>query len=154
MRRAAAGMGGSPATDLSKFDLNTEEGLRGAVRALIGEVRSLRAELEAVRGGGSGKAPAREKVETEKPKEAFPGAVPTDDRLQGLLRRFIRPTNDVATVDALLTEVRSYIKDDAGLKQQAIDGWVRILHFGDHYGTEYSRKVGRAFLEELQGTKK
>lgn len=83
-------------------------------------------------------------------KDPFPGAVPTDEKLVGLLRRFIRPTNDDATVDTVLQEVRAHIKDNAELKKQAIDGWTRVLHFGDQYGTEYSRKIGRGLLDELQ----
>jgi hypothetical protein len=141
-----------PAADLTKFDLNTNEGLRGAVQALIGEVRSLRAELDTIRGSGNQRPAQRENppANAETPKGPFPGAVPTDATLQGLLRRFIKPTNDDATVDAVLAEVRAHIKDSADLKQQAIDGWTRVLHFGDTYGTEYSRKVGRAFLDELK----
>lgn len=82
--------------------------------------------------------------------DPFPGAVPTDAKLQGLLRSFIRPTNDDARVDALLAEIKAYIKDNADLKQQAKDGWTRVLHFGDRYGTAYSRKVGAEFLESLK----
>lgn len=85
-----------------------------------------------------------------KPKEPFPGAVPTDAKLQGLLRLFIRATNDVATVDRLLGEVKGHIKDSPDLRKQALDGWTRVLHFGDRYGTAYSRKVGTEFLEELK----
>jgi hypothetical protein len=135
--------GAPPPVDLSKFDLNSEAGLRDAVKALIGEVQSLRAELAAVRGGGV--PPAR----GERPKEEIPGAVPEDAALQGLLRRFIRPSNDDATVDEVLKEVRAHIKDNADLKKQAEQGWLRVLHF-ENYGTPYARKTGRAFLEELQ----
>lgn len=84
-----------------------------------------------------------------KPKENFPGAVPTDEKLTGLLRQFIRPTNDDATVDRVLGEVKIYIKGDADLTQQAADGWTRVLHFGERYGTAYARKVGREFLDSL-----
>lgn len=83
-------------------------------------------------------------------KDPFPGAVPTDEKLQSLLRQFIRPTNDNATVDRLLAEVKAHIKDNPDLHQQAIDGWTRVLHFGDRYGNEYSRKIGTAFLESLK----
>jgi hypothetical protein len=99
---------------------------------------------------GSGRMAREAGTPDAKPKEKFPGAVPTDARLQGLLRSFIRPTNDVATVDRVLGEVRAHIQGNAELRQQAIDGWVRVLHFGDRYGTEYSRKVGREFLAQLQ----
>ena len=86
----------------------------------------------------------------EKPKEGFPGAVPTDGKLSGLLREFIRPTNDDAAVDRVLAEVKAHIAGNADLKKQAVDGWTRVLHFGDHYGTPYSRKLGLAFLDDLK----
>lgn len=84
--------------------------------------------------------------------DPFPGAVPTDDRLQSLLRRFIRATNDTATTDAILADVRAHIGTNPDLRRQAIDGWTRVLHFGDRYGNEHSRKVGQAFLESLHTT--
>lgn len=115
-------------------------------------------ERQMARGGGraAGGRPTMEmegQRGAEGAKEPFPGAVPTDPRLQGLLRSFIRPTNDVATVDRVLGEVRVHIKDNPDLKRQAIDGWTRVLHFGDRYGTEYARKVGREFLAQLQAEK-
>ena len=82
--------------------------------------------------------------------EDFPGAVPTDPKLTGLLRQFIRPGNDEATVDRVLGEVKSYIKDDPDLKKQAVDGWTRVLHFGDRYGAPYAREKGAEFLKELK----
>jgi hypothetical protein len=149
MRRDGTGIARQrPTADLSKFDLNSDAGLRDAVRALIVEMQGLRAELAASRGAAP--SPSREAPNPDKPKEPFPGAVPSDDKLQGLLRSFIRPTNDDATVDKVLAEVKEHIKDNADLRKQAADGWTRVLHFGDTYGTEYSRKVGRAFLEELK----
>ncbi|HUF61403.1 MAG TPA: hypothetical protein VMN36_04960 [Verrucomicrobiales bacterium] len=137
---AARGNAPPPAVDWEAFDLETEAGLRSAVRALIGEVQTLRNEIARRRDGPT----------TGQPREEFPGAVPSDAVLQGLLRRFIQPTNDAAAVDALLQEAREHIGDDPGLRRQAIDGWTRILHFGDRYGTGYARQSGRAFLAELQ----
>jgi hypothetical protein len=64
------------------------------------------------------------------------------------LRRFIQPANDDATVDQVLKEVNDYIAQDAALRQQAIDGWTRILHFKDRYGTAYARQQGQAALEK------
>lgn len=155
MRRAAE-RPSAPAVDMSKFDLNTEEGLRGAVQALITEVQSLRAEVAANRGGGGNmqrpaqREAAQGNANPNAPKAPFPGAVPTDPTLEGQLRRFIKPTNDNATVDAILAEVIAHIKDSPDLKQQAIDGWTRVLHFGETYGNEYSRAQGKYFLEELK----
>lgn len=85
-----------------------------------------------------------------KGKDPFPGAVPTDGKLQGLLRSFIRPTNDEMTADKVLAEVKAHIQGNPELQKQALDGWTRVLHFGDRYGTPYSRKIGREFLESLQ----
>lgn len=111
-------------------------------------------ERHTARSGGGRGATERMAAEAGKPetksKEKFPGAVPTDDRLQSLLRSFIRPTNDTATVDRILADVKTHIKGSADLRQQAVDGWVRVLHFGDRYGTEYARKTGREFLEQLK----
>ena len=110
--------------------------------------------LQMARGGGGrdrAGRPAMAAGQAEgKPKENFPGAVPTDAKLQGLLRSFIRPTNDNAAVDRVLAEVRAHIKDSPELRKQALDGWTRILHFGDRYGTEHARQVWRGFLEQLQ----
>ncbi len=125
--------------DLAKLDIGSEEGLRKSVAALKAEVETLRGELAAARG-----EPAA------KPKEAFPGAVPADAKLVGLLRQFIRPTNDDATVDRVLAEVKAHIAGNADLKKEAIDGWTRVLHFGETYGTPYSRKVGQEFLDGLK----
>jgi len=137
----------SQSTDWSRFDLDSEAGVRDAVRALMAEIQSLRTQLAELR---EPKTSESGDPNQEKPREPFPGAVPTDARLQSLLRQFIRPTNDDARVDALLAETTAYIKGNADLTQQAIDGWTRVLHFGDRYGTEYSRKVGQELLDKLK----
>jgi hypothetical protein len=147
-----------PPLDLSRFDLDTEAGLRGAVRALAAEVTRLRAEvaeLRRERGGAvsaaAGGADRGERGPAKAADEDFPGAVPSDFKLQGLLRRAIRPDNDDATVDQLIAEMETYVKGNADLTRQAIDGWVRVLHFGDRYGTPHARKAGAALLERLKG---
>ncbi len=132
------------AMDFSKFDLDSEAGLRDAVRALMSEVKSLRTEVAALR------SPTERVPDAPKRKESFPGAVPDDATLNALLRQFIRPTNDDAAVDKLMTEIDAHIQGNPVLIRQAIDGWTRILHFGDRYGTPYARKVGQAFLDRLK----
>ncbi|MBM3839351.1 MAG: hypothetical protein FJ398_15555 [Verrucomicrobia bacterium] len=89
----------------------------------------------------------------EKPKEDFPGKPPTDAKLLGLLRRFIQPANDDVAVDQVLREVNEYIAPDAALRQQAIDGWTRVLHFKDRYGTAYARQQGQAALDKWKQQK-
>jgi hypothetical protein len=119
--------------------------LREAVRVLIAEVMGARE----VNGAGSRRRPARENP-WPSPGKNFPARAQEED---SLLRQFIRPTNDVPAVDKLLADVKSHIKGNPELTKQAVDGWTRILHFGDHYGTDYARKVGREFLESLNHAK-
>lgn len=99
---------------------------------------------------GEMRAGREERPPTQEGKDRFPGAVPTDEKLVGLLRRFIRPTNDDATVNQVLAEVRGYVKGNDDLQKQAIDGWTRVLHFKDRYGTPYAREKGAELLEELK----
>lgn len=91
----------------------------------------------------------RNKKMTRGEQNNFPGAVPTDGKLVGLLRQFIRKENDKKRVDQVLSEVRAHIAGNKDLTKQAVDGWTRILHFGDRYGTDYAREQGRALLGEL-----
>jgi hypothetical protein len=123
-----------------------------ALAALCGDTNPPSAEVLLAAANPGRMAPDRNRTNAPAGKDPFPGAVPTDDRLQGLLRRFIRPTTDNATADAILAEVKEYIAKDPELRKQAADGWTRVLHFGDRYGTEYSRKIGTEFLKSLQTT--
>ena len=131
--------------DFSKFDLNSEAGLRDAGRALIAEVQSLRKELTTQHGANP--APARPEA-AAKPRDPLPGAAPTDVQLISLLRAFIQPKNEDATVDKVLSEVEAYVKGNPDLTKQAIDGWVRVLAIP--YGTAYAQKAGAAFVEKLK----
>lgn len=141
------GRGASMPVDFTGFDLNSEAGLRDAVRALMGEVQSLRAEVDGLRNQGN---PPVRTGDATRPAGDFPGAVPDDPKLNQLLRQFIRPTNDDAAVDKLMAEIEAYIQGKPDLARQALNGWTRVLSFGDHYGTAYSRKVGQAFLDKLK----
>lgn len=87
-----------------------------------------------------------------RPKDNLPGAAPTDEKLVGLLRRFIQKSNDEATVDKVLGEVSEYVRNDENLTRQALDGWTRVLHL--KYGTDYAQTTGKAWLEKLKATQK
>jgi hypothetical protein len=108
-------------------------------------------ERQVARSGG-GQRMARDGAATNaaRPREDYPGAVPDDSRLNALLRQLIRPTNDDATVDKLSKEIEEHIQGNADLTRQASNGWVRVLHFGERYGTPHSRKVGQVFLDRLK----
>jgi hypothetical protein len=104
----------------------------------------------AMRGDGMRMARGGTATNAARPTEDFPGAVPDDPKLNMLLRQFIRPTNDNATVDHLFKDIEAHIQGNADLTRQASNGWVRVLHFGDHYGTPYSRKLSQSFLDRLK----
>lgn len=108
-------------------------------------------ERQMARSGG-GQRMAREVASTNaaRPKVDFPGAVPDDAKLNSLLRQCIRPTNDNAAVDKLFKDIETHIQGNADLTRQASNGWVRVLHFGEHYGTPHSRKLGQEFLDKLK----
>ena len=53
-------------------------------------------------------------------------------------------------VGKLFKDLEAHIKGNAELTRQASNGWARVLHFGDRYGTPYSRKVGQAMLDRLK----
>lgn len=110
----------------------TAEQLRERRGAAMGEMRRGPATRPARPGAGAN----------------LPGAAPTDEKLVGMLRAFIRPGNDDATVDAVVGEVEAYVKGNADLTKQAIDGWVRVLHL--KYGTEYAQKKGTEMVERLK----
>jgi hypothetical protein len=125
-----------------------------AVAKVVGDTNPPAAEvLRERRGQGGarmepGQPKERRREMANRPKDNLPGAAPTDEKLVGLLRRFIQRSNDDATVDKVLAEVEAYVGGNEGLTRQAIDGWTRVLHL--KYGTEYAQKAGQAWLEKLK----
>ena len=102
-------------------------------------------------GGGrmeAGQGTERRRDMANRPGDNLPGAAPTDEKLVGLLRRFIQRSNDDATVDRVLAEVSEYVRGNDDLTKQAVGGWTRVLHL--KYGTEYAQQAGRAWLEKLK----
>ena len=125
-----------------------------AIAKTIGDTNAPAAEvLLERRGRGSarmdpGQRQERQRGMTNRPGANLPGAAPTDEKLVGLLRRFIQRSNDEAAVDKVLAEAAAYVGGNEGLTRQAIDGWTRVLHL--KYGTEYAQKAGQTWLEKLK----
>ena len=122
-----------------------------ALAKLIGDTNPPAAELLRERRGLGGLRMAPKDARREPPDRAgadLPGAAPTDEKLIGLLRRFIQKSNDDATVDKVLAEVAAYVHGNENLIRQAMDGWTRVLHL--KYGTEYAQKAGQTWLEQLK----
>jgi hypothetical protein len=125
----------------------------GAMAGVIGDTNPPTAEaLRERRGQGYAKMESgqmeRRREAANRPQDNLPGAAPTDEKLVGLLRRFIQKSNDDAAVDKVLADVKEYIRGSEDLTRQAIDGWTRVLHL--KYGTEYAQKAGRTWLEQLK----
>jgi len=125
-----------------------------AIAKMIGDTNPPTAEvLRDRRGRGSARMDPGQPQEhqpgmTNRPRDKLPGAAPTDEKLLGLLRRFIQRANDDAAVDKVLAEVEEYVGGNEGLTRQAIDGWTRVLHL--KYGTEYAQKAGQTWLAKLK----
>src|SRR5262245_35937988 len=125
-----------------------------AIATIIGDTNAPSAEvLRERRIRGSARMEPGQQQEgvrgtTNRPGNNLPGAAPTDEKLVGLLRRFIQRSNDEAAVDKVLTEVEQYVSGNEGLTRQAIDGWTRVLYL--KYGTEYAQKAGQTWLEKLK----
>ncbi len=122
-----------------------------AIAKVIGDTNAPAAEVLRERRGLGGPRMEPKDARREMPNRSgdnLPGAAPTDDKLIGLLRRFIQRSNDDATVDKVLAEVEAYIGGNDDLTRQAINGWTRVLHL--RYGTEYAQKAGRTWLEKLK----
>jgi hypothetical protein len=94
-----------------------------------------------------GKAMERRET-TVRSNDNLPGAAPTDEKLLGMLRRFIQKSNDDGTVDKVLIDVEEYIRGNDDLTKQAIGGWTRVLHL--KYGTEYAQKAGETWVVKLK----
>jgi hypothetical protein len=109
----------------------------------------LRSELDQVRG-----APSQTEQKPAPNRDPYPGAVPDDPKLNALLRQAIRPNNDTETVDKLMAEMEAYVRGNKELTKQAADGWTRVLHFGERYGTPHARELGQAFLAKIKAAEK
>jgi hypothetical protein len=110
-------------------------------------VEALRAKrlgaAEGMTRGGAQTRPAAQGVGKN-----LPGAAPTDEKLLGMLRSFINMDNDDAKLDRLVGEIKQYVKGNADLTKQAIDGWTRVIFL--KYGTEYAQKSGQEMVDSLK----
>lgn len=93
--------------------------------------------------GGAGATPAPPAVEA-------PGRAPTDPELSRLLRAVIRKDASEEVVRARMGEIASRAKESEALRAEAVAMFVRVLHFGEHYGTELARAEMRAFVAAHQ----
>ncbi|MCB9892496.1 MAG: hypothetical protein H6833_12655 [Planctomycetes bacterium] len=138
-----------------------EEALRAHAIELALEVHRLRRQLQRQRENARGMdrtRPMRERPNAqgtppqrpETPNETRPvvreGGPPSDGELQGLLRSFIRKTNDDATVDRVFADIEARAKTSEDLTHQAVEMFRLVLSMKDRYGTEHAHGLAEQFV--------
>ena len=101
-------------------------------------------------------AKRRRETETPEPPQNKPaaksespqrrGAPPSDSRLNGLLRSFIRKTNTPAQINEYLQQIEERAATSEDLNQQAIAMFQLMLSFPDRYGSDDAKAKAKAFL--------
>lgn len=147
-RMAARPAGPVPPTDLSRFDLNSIEGLRAALRAL-------QAENSALRGSrGSETPPLRAPqrggvVDREIPSLPAPlASILTAPPLRAMMQNWLEPAGDAAHVRGILQRLHILLRDRPELKAQAVAGWSKALEL--NLGNEAARDGARLLLDRLR----
>ena len=89
---------------------------------------------------------ATEEEGTAKPPRE--GKPPEDGELNGLLRAFIRQTNDDARADEVYTDITKRAAESEELTAEAVEMFKLMLSFRDRYGTAYAQGLAEGFLKE------
>lgn len=134
------------------------ERLRAELAALKAErgaatpapMRGERAMREGAREGAREGERERPGVAPAPPAGEAPGKAPTDPELSRLLRAVIRKDATEEVVRARMGEIVSRAKESEALRAEAVAMFVRVLHYGEHYGTELARAEMRAFVTAHQ----
>ncbi|MDG2126149.1 MAG: hypothetical protein P8J87_20780, partial [Verrucomicrobiales bacterium] len=125
------------------------------------EVRRLKQQLAearkraqgAMRGrpaaGREGVREMRKEGEKEAPKPAVKreGKPPEDGKLNGLLRSFIRQTNDDVRCDEVFAEIETRAGESEALRGEVVEMFKLMLSFRDRYGTAYAQGLAEGFLK-------
>jgi hypothetical protein len=84
---------------------------------------------------------------TETPRtEPAPGRAPVDAELTRLLRSLIRKDLEEARAKEIMVGIETRAAMSDALRDEAVQMFVRVLHYGDHYGNEASRALMNAFV--------
>lgn len=110
--------------------------LEARVAALEREIKELRALVEKL-----------QPKPVERPARKPAGGPPKDAKLNGLIRKLIGLDRSNDEVDATLKEIQDHVKDNDGLKKEAVEGLKLILDL--KYGTEYAQTKSKEALGEL-----
>lgn len=88
---------------------------------------------------------ARARPNPNEPRRPLAGAVPTDETLVGLLRRFIRKTHSTEQVDEIYAEMEKHVGDSADLRKQTVEGFKRMLSVD--YGNEHAQGLMKKYID-------
>lgn len=123
---------------------------RGTGGAAPPPMRGERAMREGTREGAREGERERPGVTPAPPAGEAPGKAPTDPELSRLLRAVIRKDASEEVVRARMGEIVARAKESEALRVEAVAMFVRVLHYGEHYGTELARAEMRAFVAAHQ----
>lgn len=76
------------------------------------------------------------------------GKAPDDPELNGLLRSFIRQTNDEARADEVFAKIKKRAAAGEELNEETIEMFKLMLSFPDRYGTKHAQGLAQSFLKE------
>ncbi len=142
---------------------NEDRALRGYAVDRALEVERLQQQLKRLRennrkrgGRAMNRRPEQGRTDADKsveepgadPKPKRQGKAPDDSELNGLLRSFIRTTNDEARADEVYANITKRAAESDVLKGEAIEMFKLMLSFRDRYGTEYAQKLAEGFLKK------
>lgn len=90
----------------------------------------------------------RKEGETPQPVVKREGKPPEDGKLNGLLRSFIRQTNDDVRCDEVFAEIEARAGESDALHGEVVEMFKLMLSFRDRYGTEYAQGLAEGFLKK------
>ncbi|MCB1097190.1 MAG: hypothetical protein KDN22_16575 [Verrucomicrobiae bacterium] len=82
------------------------------------------------------------------PERKREGKPPEDSELNGLLRSFIRQTNDDTQADEVFAKITKRAEESSELTAEAVEMFKLMLSFRDRYGTEHAQSLAEGFLKE------
>ena len=96
---------------------------------------------------GPGRQPAKS-AEPMQEKAKRQGAPPTDPQLNGLLRSFIRKTNNNSQADEIFAEIEARAAASDALRAEAVEMFKLMLSFRDNYGSPHAQSLAEGFLKK------
>ena len=99
-------------------------------------------------GEQSGRAKPKRAEAASEPKKEREGAPPTDEELRGLLRSFIRKTNDEERSKEIFADIEKRANESEDLHNQVVEMFKLMLSID--YGADHAQSLAGEFLENAK----